>query len=187
MTITNALPCHAPLIGSAIVMAVGSEICTDFAAPNHTIADVERLFASLATLTDSQYSYLNTLVALDSDGTTVMGVCVAYPGRDLYRLRTRFFEQVKLQLGRDMDAMPDETSPDEFYIDTLAVFPAYRRRGVATALLRAAIERAHSLELPAGLLVDKTNARAQALYASVGFRYRDDRPFAHVLMDHLQA
>lgn len=168
------------------MMAVGNEICEAFAGTENTLTDVENMFAHLATLPDSQYSHLNTLVATDDQSGEVMGVCIAYDGALLHQLRQRFFEAATQFLNRHMDGMADETSSDEFYIDTLATFPQYRKHGVATALLKATIERAARLGKPAALLVDKSNPRAAALYHELGFRYVDDRPFADVVMSHLR-
>lgn len=186
MTIKPAQPHHANLIAKAVMMALGQEICHDFAAPDHTVNDVEKLFTTLADMPDSQYSYANTLVAIDDNTDEVMGVCVSYDGALLHNLRRRFFEEVNKQLGRNMEGMADETSDDEFYLDTLATFPAYRGKGVGTALLQASIEKAKTTGKPAALLVDKTNPRAAALYHSLGFRHVDDRPFAGVVMSHLR-
>ena len=63
MTIKPATPEHAPLIGRAVVMAIGAEITRNLAGQEHTPADVEALFSSLAARPDTQYSYLNTLLA----------------------------------------------------------------------------------------------------------------------------
>ena len=75
MQIIPATPQHANDIARAVMMAIGDEICADFASPDHSTDDVERLFTHLASLDDSQYSYLNTLVALD-ENENVVGVCV---------------------------------------------------------------------------------------------------------------
>lgn len=167
------------------MMAVGDEICDAFAAPDHTLADVERLFTHLALLDDSQYSYRNALVAVNDDGE-VAGVCIGYDGARLHELRLRFFEAAKIFLNRDMEGMADETSSDEFYLDTLAVLPHHRGKGIGSALLKASIEMAKKIGKPAGLLVDKTNPKAEALYRSLGFVHVDDRPFAGVLMSHMK-
>jgi [ribosomal protein S18]-alanine N-acetyltransferase len=60
---------------------------------------------------------------------------------------------------------------DELHINTLAVAPAARRRGVATALLRAVMAEAE-LEgaLKATLEVRASNVAALALYERLGFR-----------------
>lgn len=185
MTISQARREDAPMIARAIMMAVGEEICRDFAGEEHTIEDVEALFTELAAMDDSQYSYRNTLVALNPEGN-VAGVCVAYDGALLHRLRRRFFEAAKRRLNRDMEGMDDETSPDEFYLDTLAVWEQYRGNGLGERLLLAQAARAHAAGKPAGLLVDKDNPKAEALYRRLGFRDAGERPFAGVMMNHLQ-
>ena len=175
----------AGFIGHAVVTAIGEEIATGLAGDNHTVADVAAMFGALAARDDTQYSYRNAVVALNDKGETV-GVCVGYDGGRLHELREPFFKAVTEHLGLHLDDVEDECEPDEFYIDTLAVLPEYRGQGIAAELLRASIERARECGKPAGLLVDKDNARARRLYERVGFRQVGERPFVHVLMDHLQ-
>lgn len=190
MTIKPATPEHAPLIGRAVVMAIGAEITRNLAGQEHTPADVEALFSSLAARPDTQYSYLNTLLAIDDDGRP-MGCIVSYDGAGLIGMRRIFFEEAFRQIGLDFGPNPDtidpETTPDEFYLDTLAVFEPYRGRGIARRLIEAAACRAAEISgKPVGLLVDKTNHRARRLYDSIGFVFSDERPFAGEVMDHLQ-
>ncbi len=79
--------------------AVGEEICLGLAGRHHTLEDVEGLFTRLAEREDSQYSYLNTLVAVDDDGKTV-GVCVGYDGAKLNELRKPFLKPSSANLAR---------------------------------------------------------------------------------------
>ncbi len=183
-TITQARREDAPMIARAIMMAVGEEICRDFAGEDHSIEDVEALFTELAAMDDSQYSYRNTLVALNEEGK-VAGVCIAYDGALLHPLRERFFEAARRRMNRDMEGMDDETSPDEFYLDTLAVWEPYRGEGLGSRLLLAQAAHAHAAGKPAGLLVDKDNPKAEALYRRLGFMPAGERPFAGVMMNHL--
>lgn len=176
---------HAPYIGKAILMAIGEELTSHLAGKNHTPQDVESLFTSLARRSDSQYSYLNSMVAVDKDNN-VAGVVVAYDGARLKELRKAFFEEAEKAIGLKIHGNPtDETGPEEFYLDTLAVFPEYRGNGIATNLIEAAAERAASAGKPLGLLVSKTNPDARRLYDSIGFRAAGERFFAGELMDHL--
>lgn len=184
MKIVNARKTDAPLIARSIMDAVGEEICSGLASKGHTLEDVERLFTTLAMREDSQYSYLNALIALNESGEAV-GVCIGYDGAYLYDLRKAFFEEAERILGLEMGDIDDETDSGEFYIDTLAVLPEYRGRGIASELLHASIERANMLGKPAGLLVDKENSRARRLYERIGFRKVGERPFCYVMMDHL--
>ena len=82
--------------------------------------------------------------------------------------------------------MDDETQAGELYLDSLAVLPEYRRQGIARKLLLATKERANRMGLPCvGLLVDKDNPVGEALYASVGFRYKNDNQWGGHPMKHL--
>lgn len=179
---------HAAQIGRAITIAIGDDITKELAGTEHTPEDVVELFARLGARIDTQYSYRNTWVAVDDDGT-VMGLAICYDGALLVPLRRVFFAEARDAIGLvvegDVDALPGETSDDEVYLDTLCVFPRYRRRGVATALIEAVKGFADGIGKPLGLLVDKKNGRARKLYEKVGFRFVDERPFAGEMMDHL--
>lgn len=185
MNIRQATPGDAPLIAASIVEAVGREAVATIAGSDGTVADVAALFEELARRDDTQYSYLNTLIATDAVGTAV-GVAVAYDGSLLHPMREHFFRAVGERTGRDMSAMGDECTPDEFYLDTLAVVPAHRGQGYATALIEATARRAAAAGKPLGLLVEKGNHRARRLYLRCGFRPVGETPFCFILMDHLQ-
>ena len=185
MKIINARKEDASLIARSVMAGVGAEICNDLAGANHTLDDVERLFTELAEREDSQYSYLNTLVAVNDEGKAV-GACICYDGAKLHELRKPFFEAVMRILDKDMTDVQDETDPLEVYLDTLAVLPEYRKQGIASALLKASIEKARKIGKPAGLLVEKGNHNARRLYESLGFKKVGERPFAYVMMDHLR-
>jgi ribosomal protein S18 acetylase RimI-like enzyme len=66
--------------------------------------------------------------------------------------------------------------PRTLYVDALAVDPAFRRRGVARALLRSAEEAARAGDLD-GVALDTGlhNEPARALYAATGYREREIR------------
>lgn len=184
MTIVPAQATDAPLIGVAVVMAIGPELARDFAGSG-SIKDVEALFGTLAARTDSQYSYLNTLKAVDEDGKA-MGFVVAYDGALLHRLRRSFIAEVRRSTGHDLEGkLADECDDREYYLDTLAVFEGYRGRGVAKALIEAAAGRARAAGKPLGLLCAKDNSRARRLYDASGFRNAGERPFAGEMMDHM--
>lgn len=184
--IVPALREDARDIAGIILMAVGDEISDGFASDGHTREDVLHLFSSLTAADNSQYSYLNTLKAVDDDGRA-MGYLVAYDGAKLHSLRKAFIDTAKSMMGYDLEGkIPDETIPDEFYLDSLGVFPEYRGRGVASALIAAAEEKAAHLGKTPGLLCDKKNSNARRLYELLGYRKVGETPFAGELMDHLQ-
>lgn len=183
--IVGAEAADAPLIGRAVVAALGPELPKNLAG-SRAVADVVDLFAALAARTDSQYSYLNTLKAIDSENRP-MGFIVGYDGSRLHTLRLAFFDEAASRLGRDMRGnMGDETGPGEFYLDSLAVMPEFRGRGIGSALIEAMARRGAACGLCPGLLCDKSNSSARRLYESLGFRPVGERSFAGELMDHLQ-
>lgn len=177
----------APYIarGIAVALHLGQE---DSAIPVSTTADTEiwhRIFSSLAAMKNSQYSYRNTYKAVDPDGN-ILGIIISYDGARLHELREAFFNEVRKVTGKEPEPFADETDPSEWYIDSFAVWPEHRGRGIGRMLLYAAKREASAKGKPAGLLVDKANSGARYLYESVGFRHVGDRPFIDVMMDHLQ-
>lgn len=184
--IENATPDLASHIASLIMEAMNAECCQNFAGPKHTLADFHRMMESLVEMEDSQYSYRNTLVAYTSSGI-LAGICVAYDGGQLRQLRRRFYEAAEDAFGIDYRGMVDETEEGEFYIDSLAVSSNFRGKGIASELLKAAIARGRDLGIPAvGLLVDKGNPKAEALYTRLGFQYVNDTTWGGHPMKHLQ-
>lgn len=176
---------HAPFIGKAITMAIGVELVEGLAGENHTPDDVLDLFSSLARRTDTQYSYLNTLVAVD-ENNDALGIVISYDGADLHRLRVPFFEEAEKKIGLRINGTPsDETGPEEVYLDTLAVFPPHQGKEIGRQLILKAYDKAKKTGKPLGLLVSKTNPKARALYDSAGFEVAGERPFAGEMMDHL--
>lgn len=180
--IIDGRPEDASFLGRCVAEAIGDELCLQLAGSVEATAEI---FGRLAARTDTQYSYRNALVAVDPDGAPI-GACICYDGGALYELRRPTSELFKTELGFDIATGGDETSEGELYIDTLAVVPEYRRQGVASALLRRAIERAKEHRLPAGLLVEPHNSNARALYEKIGFTQVGVRPFAGTIMDHMR-
>ena len=182
--IKNARKEQSASIARLIMMAMTDDCCLHFCGVGHGLDDFRRMMTSLVEREDSQYSYKNTLVAMDDE--KVVGVAVSYDGARLHELRQAFIEAAKEQIGKDHSGMDDETQAGELYFDSLAVQPEYRRQGIARRLLRATKEKADQMGLPClGLLVDKGNPAGESLYASVGFRYVNDSYWGGHPMKHL--
>ena len=115
------------------------------------------------------YSYRNTRVA-EADGIAV-GALLSYPG-DIYRdLRRKTFTELWPDLVR-MEAESDqETDPGEYYLDSLAVLPTCRGRGIGRALLKDGIRKGIDLGFPqVALVADAQMPHLVRLYESIGFR-----------------
>ncbi len=162
-------------IACLIMTAMTDDCCLYFCGEGYGLEDFRKMM---------QYSYQNTLVAMDAE--QVVGISVSYDGGCLHELRRAFIEAAKEQIGKDHSGMDDETQAGELYLDSLAVLPDYRRQGIARKLLLATKERANRQDLPCvGLLVDKDNPVGEALYTSVGFQYVNDNQWGGHPMKHL--
>lgn len=182
--IREATKNQAAEIASLIMMAMTDDCCLHFCGDGYGLVDFRKMMTMLVELEKSQYSYKNTLVAMDGD--KVVGISISYDGARLHELRRAFIEAAKKYIGKDHSAMDDETQAGELYLDSLAVLPEYRRQKIASRLLRATKDRANNMGLPCvGLLVDKDNPTGEALYASVGFRYMNDNRWGGHPMKHL--
>ncbi|MCR4603801.1 MAG: GNAT family N-acetyltransferase [Prevotella sp.] len=171
-------------IARLIMMAMTDDCCLYFCGEGYGLDDFRQMMTRLVERDDSQYSYLNTLVAMD--GNTIAGISVSYDGGKLHDLRRAFIEEAQKTIGKDHTGMDDETQAGELYLDSLAVLPEYRKRGIATQLLLATKCKAEQLQLPClGLLVDKDNPIGEALYTSAGFRYANDSLWGGHPMKHL--
>ncbi len=184
MIIKKASKNQAAEIARLIMVAMTDECCLHFCGEGHGLEDFRKMMTALVERDDSQYSYKNTLVAMDGD--KIVGISVSYDGGQLHTLRKVFIAYAKQYLGSNHSGMDDETQAGELYLDSLAVVPESRRKGLATKLLMATRERAREMGLPCvGLLVDKGNPAGKRLYASAGFRYINDSKWGGHEMEHL--
>jgi ribosomal protein S18 acetylase RimI-like enzyme len=137
--------------------------------------DEQEVLAVLVQLFQSEgnrLSYHNALVAEEEQH--IVGIIVVYHGRDAARLDRPIIERLKRLLNDPSVSLDKETDEDEFYIDTLAVSPQYAGRGIGTALIHAAEQRAQQLQYnKMALNVDNENERARRLYDYLG--YREDK------------
>lgn len=182
--IREATKAQSADIARLIMMAMTDDCCLHFCGIGYGLSDFFRMMTILVEHEDSQYSYKNTLVAMD--GNHLVGIAVSYDGGCLHELRLAFIQAAKEHIGKDHSGMDDETQAGELYLDSLAVVPEYRRQGIAQRLLKATKKKADRMGLPTvGLLVDKGNSAGEALYASVGFRYVNDSLWGGHPMKHL--
>lgn len=170
MIIRPATPEDASFLGCCVCEGIGFEI---FEEENDFNTKVASGLAPLAAREDTLYSYCHALVA-EVDGEAV-GALISYPGEYYHQMRNITFRELPHFRELDLDAMPDEAGAGEYYIDTLAVLPQYRRRGIGRELMRTRIawaEQNHP-DLRISLLVDPENIKGQRLYESLGFVVTD--------------
>ena len=160
VTIREAVKDDALFMAERILWAIGIADAKD--------SDIENLSAVCA-MKDVLYSYENTLIA-EVDGERV-GIMISYDGALYSTLRVKTFSNVGDALKCDFSNMADEAKAGEYYLDTLAVSPDMRRKGIGRALLTAALERGRKTGIEkATLLVSPKNTPALRLYSSLGFK-----------------
>jgi DNA-3-methyladenine glycosylase I len=181
--IREATKNQAAEIASLIMMAMTDDCCLYFCGDGYGLEDFRQMMTMLVEREDSQYSYKNTLVAMDA--SKVVGISVSYDGGRLHELRRAFITAAKEYIGKDHSGMDDETQAGELYLDSLAVLPEYRLMGIAKKLVMTAKKRADRMRLRLGLLVDKDNPEGEAFYTHVGFQYEGDSQWGGHEMKHL--
>ncbi len=132
---------------------------------------------------DTLYSWKNTLVAVadESDGllcgisgvssSEVAGSLTSYNGADYLTMRELTFRLAHEEFGWEPPIMDDETQAGEWYMDSLAVHPLFRGKGLAQLLFSQAFEVAEALGFTRASLIALASAdRLVAFYESLGFR-----------------
>ena len=179
----------APFIGKTITEAMGHELCVGLAESEENLPNVLKLFTDLAATETAQYSYKNTLIAVDKEGKRI-GAIIGYDGAGHREMRKDFIAKANELLGwnvtiEEADNWEPETNSDEIYLDSLYVIPEYRKRGIASLLIRAAIARYRDFGKPFGLLVEPHNSKAHKLYKELGFKDDGVNNFCGEPMIHL--
>lgn len=160
VTIRKAVKEDALFMAERILWAIG--------VPDAKDSDVETLSAVCA-MKDVLYSYENTLIA-EVDGERV-GIMISYDGALYSTLRVKTFSNVGDALKCDFSNMADEAKAGEYYLDSLAVSPEFRHRGIGRALMSAALESGRKTGIEkATLLVSPKNPPALRLYSHMGFK-----------------
>ena len=90
---------QASEIARLIMMAMTDECCFYFCGDGYGLEDFRKMMTMLVEREDSQYSYRNTLVAMDGD--QVVGISVRYDGGKLRQLRLAFIEAAKEYLAKE--------------------------------------------------------------------------------------
>lgn len=127
--------------------------------------------ADISKREDTLYSWRNATIAL-YDGVPA-GLMVAYDGARYRQMRDITFPMIRMYVGDDYHNMDDEACAGEYYLDSLAVLPKYRRKGIASALIREMFRLRDEAGIPlATIAVDADNDSAYSLYLKCGFRHQ---------------
>ena len=180
----------AIFLSKVVTEALGPDLSKGLAGGEDRLPLVDKLFATLAAEPRSQYSYNNALIATTNAGIEIGGIIV-YDGESLHSLRKAFAREANKILGWDVseeevENWDDEAQPREIYIDSLYVVPEYRKRGVASALIKEVEKKFAKTHKPLGLLVEPVNKTALQMYLNLGFKRVGISNFFQTPMLHLQ-
>lgn len=172
ITIRKATINDASFIALVIAEALGDDIMER----NSSIPCPEdeyrlRLLTGVARTDGTLYSWRNTFIAENETGVSV-GALVAYPGDEYIAMRKLTFSMLSELINFNVSQMDAETRAGEYYIDSIAVVPEFRNRGIGKDLLRIAISEAKRLQRPAILACAPDNLSAMQLYQSLGFSHQ---------------
>jgi len=137
--------------------------------------EMQKCIARICEREDVLYSYMHAIVAWEDDSP--VGICLCYDGARYHEMRKITFplfddlmHDEADHAEMDLDNMQDEAEAGEYYMDSLAVWPECRGRGIGKKLMEAQLEKAKALGFEkATLLVDPENENAQRLYRRLGF------------------
>ncbi len=150
----------AEFVAMVMMEAVGHEMMELGHRPEAHLVDV-------CQRTDTLYTWKNAIIAC-VDGEKVGGL-IAYDGKGYHDVKMRTFGMVREKLPFDIDAMDDETREGEYYLDSLAVIPKWRRKGIGELLFGCGMKTAREAGLLPVLACDPTNESAFKLYQKLGF------------------
>lgn len=182
MIIRPARPEDASRLAELINMAM-IDITYQFIGKDDE-AEANRFIMSLVKESNNQYSYQNIFVIQELN--KIIGHISIYNGDHFTQLRQKVWDTIKEKYGHSYQA-EDETAPGEMYIDTFAICPSERGKGLGKELLQFAIDYYVTKQKKIlGLLVDNDNPNAKKLYQSIGFKVVEERNIFGKKMEHMQ-
>ena len=154
-----------PFVAKCVLAAVGMY---DFKAASDKAPSAEAVCA----MEDTLYSFRNARIAT-VEGTPI-GCLVSYPGNiyeDARKVTFGFFERNGIIIP------PTETEcyPDEYYLDSMAILPAFRGYGIGKLLMQDAIAIAREKGFKkVSLIVESDRPRLSDYYATLGFKSENE-------------
>lgn len=141
--------------------------------------------AGISRREDTLYSWRNSTIALYNG--VPAGLMVAYDGARYRRMRNITFPMIRIYVGDNYQSMDDEACAGEFYLDSLAVLPEYRHKGIASALIQDMLRQRDEAGIPlATIAVDPDNDTAYSLYTKNGFRKNGQITVFNTTYDRLE-
>ena len=167
-TIRDAREDDAEFLAQVILSAAHlSDMGADTANSTATAASASDLTA-ICRRTDTLYSWRNARIACACGKRA--GAMVSYPGDIYVAARSITFPLLPGLTQAQIDATDIETLPGEWYLDSLAVLPEFRRAGLGKMLVTDAIELGRNAGYAQfTLLAEKSSTHLVEYYTRLGF------------------
>ena len=124
--------------------------------------------------TDTLYSWRNARIACACGKRA--GAMVSYPGDSYNTARSITFPLLPGLTQAQIDSTDIETLPGEWYLDSLAVLPEFRRAGIGKMLVMDAIERGRNAGYTqCTLLAEKSSTHLVEYYTRLGFAIESNK------------
>ena len=166
LVIRDAVPQDAPFLAECIM--AGMHFCDFDEVLNDDMSDILDNLTRCEAREDVLYSWKHTRVA-EVDGKAV-GALLSYPGEVYRELRDRTFLEFWPAYFAEHSGDDPETDPGEYYLDSLAVLPDYRGKGIGRALMKDGIQKGIDMGFTKiALVADAEMPHLASLYATLGF------------------
>lgn len=136
LNIREARKEDAPFLAKCILSGMHLSDFSEY--PSDYISDTLSSLTACEKREDTLYTYKRTRVA-EVNGV-LAGALLSYPGALYKDLREKTFRKYWPALLEHFPSDDLETDPGEYYLDSLAVHPEYRRLGIGKALLKDGVK-----------------------------------------------
>lgn len=172
LTIRDAKPSDAPFLAECILAGMHFYDFEGFLSDDMT--DLFERFTECEGREDTLYSWKNTRLA-EVDGVPA-GALLSYPGELYLELRDKTFREYWPAFFTEHPASDPEADPGEYYLDSLAVHPDYRKQGIGKALLEDGVIKGASQGFKRISIIAETEyPHLIRYYESLGFVQADYR------------
>lgn len=172
LVIRDARPSDAPFLAECIL--AGMHLYDFEEIVNDDLADALENITQSEGREDTLYTYSRTRIA-EVDGKPA-GALLSYPGELYKELRDKTLREYWPSFFTQFNNDESETDSGEYYLDSLAVHPDFRRLGIGRALLEDGIKIGLSKGFTQiALVADAGMPHLIKIYQSIGFVPADHR------------
>jgi ribosomal protein S18 acetylase RimI-like enzyme len=183
MTIRQASKQEGVQVAKLILLAI-QDIAYQLTDENNE-ADVLKQLALFFETEGNRFSY--SCIWVKEVDHELAGMILCYHGSQANRLYQPIIDHLRHSSGNPSTEVDQEADEEEYYIDALAVSPAYQGKGFAKELIAAAERHAAAMNYATiALNVDQGNEGAHRLYQRLGYEADKEilihhKPYWHMI------